>query len=139
MGHGVQILLTFAENVKGEGKSPTNNNLPLEKEVRELTQVVTKLADIMISSHNQRRSFDRTPSPSFDRNRSPIPQRRSFSPQRRQSSPGYRPNSPSDNSRDSNYFRQRSPSPGYAPRSTPSDTSKDLNTSGSSQMANAWL
>ena len=30
-----QVL--FAKNVKEEGKSPTNSNLPLEKEVRELT------------------------------------------------------------------------------------------------------
>lgn len=44
--------VSFAENVKGEEKSPTKNNLPLEKEGRELTQVVTTLADIMISSQN---------------------------------------------------------------------------------------
>ena len=68
----------------------------LEKEVRTLTQVVTKLADLMISDRNKSSSYEqghyrnqygRSPSPNFQRQRSPTPPRR-YNDQRRSPSPG---------------------------------------------------
>ena len=123
-------------------------HMPLEKEVRNLTQVVTKLADLMISDWSRnvspeqainRYPYDRSPSPNFGRQRSPTPPRRPYNQQRRSPSPGT--NNLTANrrdGRDSGFFRQRSPSPmnGYR-RSTSQESEKPLNGSGSSQEAHA--
>lgn len=130
--------VSFAEGTDKAEKGKTEGT-PLEQEVRNLTQVVTKLAGIMISSEqNPRgRSPDRTPSPTFNRYRSPTPpaNRRPYSPRRqRSSSPGFNQSGQinRNNRRDSGYFRQRSPSSNYSS----SETEKSLNRQGSSQLAN---
>ena len=150
--------VSFEDTRKDKEKNQQHS--PLEQEVRTLTQVVTRLADLMISDRSKNASpertqnryqYDRSPSPGFGRQRSPTPPRRQFGQQRRSPSPGsnsftadrrnmrdsgsFRPRSPSGDSRP---FRQQSPTPVNGNRRMASpESGQHLNRVGSSQSAPA--
>ena len=134
--------VSFVDSSNKMEETEKSANSPLEKEIRNLTQIVSKLAGIMISSEqNMRgRSPDRGQRFNGNRYRSPTPpsSQRSFSPQRpRSPSPSFRPNQDRLR-RDSGNFRQRSPlSDSAKPLGSASEGDKPLNGNGLSPLANA--
>lgn len=139
--------VSFADSAgKSQDKeSASTVNSPLEKEVRNLTQLVTKLTEVMLSSdqHTRGRSPERYTPPKYNAYRSPTPppnqssyspQQRSYSPQQRSFSPQrQRSPSPRPNSRNPGYFKQRSPSPGDRAYPSSNPTTESLNANGSSR------
>ncbi|CAC5415896.1 unnamed protein product [Mytilus coruscus] len=140
-----QVSFADSAGKSHEKESTRTVNSPLEKEVRNLTQLVTKLTEVMLSSdqHTRGRFPERYTPPKNNAYRSPTPppnqssynpQQRSYSPHQRSFSPQrQRSPSPRPNSRNQGYFKKRSPSPGDRayPSSTP--TTESLNANGSSR------
>lgn len=118
--------VTFKDSTDKK-EAPPNSN-PLEKEVQNLTKVVSKLAELMISSEQVRGRSPEGNQSRFGGYRSPTPPppRTYGGPNRQRSA------SSSPSSRNPGYFRNRSPSPGGFQRNSTPDK-EQLNANGSNK------